>query len=163
MATELSKDKELKVTPITKRAKGVFYVFVAQWNKDITDALWHGCHNTLLEAGIDEENIIGVPVPGTVELVNAAGVALNDHQTEGVIIIGCVIRGDTPHFDYVCQIVSQGTAILNSQGKAPVIFGVLTVDNIQQALDRAGGKLGNKGAEAGVAAVEMVNLRYAIL
>ncbi len=98
-------------------------------------------------------------MPGTVELVNAAAMALTHMpDLKAIILLGCVIRGDTPHFDYVCQIVSQGTAELNARGDAPVIFGVLTVENQQQALDRAGGALGNKGAEAAVAAIHMANL-----
>ena len=117
----------------------------------------------LVKAGVAPDRIKMRSVPGTVELVNAAAIAMragerNGHKTEAVIVIGCVIRGDTPHFDYVCQIAAQGTATLNAQGKAPVIFGVLTVDNETQALERAGGALGNKGAEAAVAAVSMVNL-----
>ena len=134
-------------------------IFTAEWNPTVTDALRDGAIDVLHKAGINDNAIVSHSVPGTVELVNAAAMALTHMpDVNAIIIIGCVIRGDTPHFDYVCDIVSQGTAQLNALGKAPVIFGVLTVDNEQQALDRAGGVLGNKGAEAAVAAIKMANL-----
>lgn len=136
-------------------------IFTAEWNPDVTHALRDGAVQTLLKAGAKRENILCHDVPGTVELVNAAALALNKKQPSAVIVIGCVIRGDTPHFDYVCQQVAQGVAMLNARGESPVIFGVLTTENLQQALDRAGGKLGNKGAEAACAAVEMGNLHFA--
>lgn len=159
MATELNKNREVEVPQIYEGSKGRFYIFVAKWNEEITEALKEGAYKALWESGIDKIDIEVHYVPGTVELVNAAATALADDRTEGVIVIGCVIRGDTPHFDYVCGIVSQGVSQLNALGKAPVVFGVLTVDNMQQALDRAGGKLGNKGYEAGAALIEMANLR----
>ena len=134
-------------------------VFTAKWNPEVTHALRDGAIDVLHKAGVSDANIFSEDVPGTVELANVAGLALRSMpDLSAIIIIGCVIRGDTPHFDYVCDIVSQATARLNSMGGAPVIFGVLTVDNQQQALDRAGGVLGNKGAEAAVAAIEMANL-----
>jgi len=134
-------------------------IFTAIWNPKITGALRDGALDVLHKAGVSDNSIFMHDVPGTVELVNAAAMALNYMpDVKAIIIIGCVIRGDTPHFDYVCDIVSQGTSRLNAQGKTPVIFGVLTVDNEQQALDRAGGSLGNKGAEAAVAAISMANL-----
>lgn len=134
-------------------------VFTAKWNPEITHALRDGALDVLHKAGVKDTSLYVEDVPGTVELANAAGLALRSMpDLSAVIIIGCVIRGDTPHFDYVCDIVSQATARLNAKGRTPVIFGVLTVDNQQQALDRAGGSLGNKGAEAAVAAIEMANL-----
>lgn len=154
---------ELQIPPVNPAAEGNFYIITADWNPRITHALRDGAADVLVKAGVAPDRIKMRSVPGTVELVNAAAIAMragerNGHKTEAVIVIGCVIRGDTPHFDYVCQIAAQGTATLNAQGKAPVIFGVLTVDNETQALERAGGALGNKGAEAAVAAVSMVNL-----
>lgn len=134
-------------------------IFTAEWNPAVTHALRDGAIDVLRKAGVNDSNIQTYDVPGTVELVNAAAIAVKHHpDLSAVIIIGCVIRGDTPHFDYVCEIVAQGTAELNARGVTPVIFGVLTVDNLQQALDRAGGSLGNKGAEAAVAAIKMANL-----
>lgn len=132
-------------------------IVTAAWNPQITRALRDGALETLLKAGIKRENIRLHDVPGTVELVNA-GAMLAARRPDAVIIIGCVIRGDTPHFDYVCMHTAQGAAIINARGETPLIFCVLTVDNMQQAIDRAGGCLGNKGAEAAVAAIEMANL-----
>ena len=156
---------ELEIPVLNPEVAGNFYVITADWNPRITHALRDGAIDVLLKAGVDEKRIKSLAVPGTVELVNAAAVALeaarvNGHKTEAVIVIGCVIRGDTPHFDYVCQIAAQGTADLNARGGAPVVFGVLTVDNEQQALDRAGGVLGNKGSEAAAAAVTMANFPH---
>lgn len=158
---------ELQIPVLNPHATGNFYVITANWNPKITHALRDGAIEVLKNAGVAENRIISLSVPGTVELVNAAAVAMkagkqNGHKTEAVIAIGCVIRGDTPHFDYVCEIAAHGMAMLNSKGKAPILFGVLTVDNEQQALDRAGGCLGNKGAEAAVAAIEMVNFPYSL-
>lgn len=153
---------ELSIPALCPEQKSPFYIVTADWNPDVTYALRDGAAEVLRKAGVSEKNIRTVSVPGTVELVNAAGVLLENAAPAAVIVIGCVIRGDTPHFDYVCQIAAQGVASLNARGKAPVIFGVLTVDNLQQALDRAGGKLGNKGEEAAAAAVTMANFPYLI-
>ncbi len=136
-------------------------IVTAEWNQEITHALRDGAVDTLLRAGIKEEHIHCHDVPGTVELINAAGVLMR-RRPDAVIIIGCVIRGDTPHFDYVCQQAAAGAAILNSRGETPLIFGVLTVDSLPQAQERAGGALGNKGAEAAVAAIEMANFHASI-
>lgn len=150
---------ELEIPRVADLANFKCAVFTAEWNPKITDALRDGALDVLHRAGVSDTGIFVQPVPGTVELVNAAAMALNYMpDLNAIIIIGCVIRGDTPHFDYVCDIVAEGTARLNAHGKAPVIFGVLTVENEQQALDRAGGPLGNKGAEAAVAAIKMANL-----
>lgn len=148
----------LEVPQLNKKGTGKFYVVTADWNQEITHALRDGAIDVLRKAGLDDKNIKSVAVPGTVELVNAAALMVHGGDAAAVIVIGCVIRGDTPHFDYVCQIAAQGIANLNSQGKTPVIFGVLTVDNMRQAQERAGGILGNKGAEAAAAAISMVNL-----
>lgn len=136
-------------------------IVTAEWNPAVTHALRDGAIETLLSAGVHKENIRCHDVPGTVELVNAAGVLVK-RRPDAVIIIGCVIRGDTPHFDYVCQQAATGAAIINARGETPLIFGVLTVDNLQQALDRAGGALGNKGSEAAVAAIRMANFHSSI-
>lgn len=135
-------------------------VVVARWNNNITDVLLQGALASFGAVGLGSDSIDVVRVPGTVELVYAAARAQACGRYNAVIVIGCVIRGDTPHFDYVCQIAAQGTAQLNASGTVPVIFGVLTVDNLQQALDRAGGCLGNKGSEAAAAAIEMANLSF---
>lgn len=160
MSTILNTDgRNLEIPAIIEPDSFKCAIFTAEWNEKITGALRDGALDVLRKAGVDEKSLFVQSVPGTVELVNAAALALNYMpDIKAVIVIGCVIRGDTPHFDYVCDIVSRGTAELNAKGKAPVIFGVLTVDNQQQAEERAGGALGNKGAEAAVAAIKMANL-----
>ena len=137
-------------------------IITAEWNPDITHALRDGAIETLRSAGVDDSRIQLFSVPGTVELVNAAATVARNVVTDAIIVIGCVIKGDTPHFDYVCMHTANGIATINANGGVPVIFGVLTVNNLQQALDRAGGCLGNKGAEAAVAAIEMANLHDAV-
>ena len=159
MSTALNTNgDQLEIPSIDKKTVGKFYIITADWNKEITYTLRDGALKILKEAGVADKNIKSFNVPGTVELVNAAGLCVHSGDAAAVIVIGCVIRGDTPHFDYVCEIAAQGVANLNTLGKAPVIFGVLTVDNLLQAQQRAGGVLGNKGAEAAIAAVTMANL-----
>ena len=140
----------------------IFHIVTADWNPAITHTLRDGARDVLLKAGVKEENVRLHAVAGTVELINAAASIIGRHHPDGVIIIGCVIRGDTPHFDYVCMQAAQGAAILNAKGDTPVTFGVLTTDNLRQAEERAGGVLGNKGAEAACAAIQMANLRYSL-
>lgn len=125
------------------------------WNSHITEALLAGAIETLKSAGIDDDMIDTFEVPGAVELTFAAAKLVDTGNYDAIIILGCVIRGGTPHFDYVCQSVTQGNAYLNSECDIPIIFGVLTVDNEQDAIDRAGGRLGNKGAECAQAALIM--------
>lgn len=159
MSTILNTNGEnLQIPAIEKKVAGKFYIVTAEWNSDITFSLRDGAVETLKKAGVDPGKIKCLHVPGTVELVNAAALTVKGGDAAAVIVIGCVIRGDTPHFDYVCSIAAQGVALLNAEGKAPVIFGVLTVENLQQAQERAGGILGNKGSEAAAAAVSMANL-----
>lgn len=161
MATVLNTNGDtLDIPQLNSKVKGPFYVITAEWNKDITHSLRDAAVEVLLKAGVQESNIKKISVPGTVELVNIAAMAVHQNSSAAVIVIGCVIRGDTPHFDYVCQIAAQGVAQLNSLGKAPVIFGVLTTDNLSQAQERAGGILGNKGAEAAAAAVNLANIHH---
>lgn len=125
------------------------------WNSHITTALESGCLQTLQSAGIESDMVDTFQVPGAVELTYAASSLIETGLYNAVIVLGCVIRGGTPHFDYVCQSVTQGITQLNADCDIPVIFGVLTVDNEQDALDRAGGSLGNKGSEAAEAALLM--------
>lgn len=157
----------LQVAELNPAVKGDFYIFTADWNPKITHSLRDAAIDVLLKGGVAASRIHSHAVAGTVELINAAGAAMQsknhkDTVPAAIIIIGCVIRGDTPHFDYVCEIAAHGTARLNARGDSPVIFGVLTVDNEQQAIDRAGGCLGNKGAEAAAAAIGMANLHCEI-
>ena len=138
-----------------------YAIAIADWNCDITFKLLEGAIEALVDNGVKQEHIDVVHVPGTFELTYAAMRFQQKECYKGIIVLGCVIRGDTPHFDYVCSGVTQGVATLNAQvGNVPVIFGVLTVDNKQQALDRAGGCLGNKGTEAGITAIRMASLAF---
>ena len=130
----------------------------AEWNGHITGALRDGALKTLRDYGMPDKNVTVVTVPGAVELTFAASKLIETGSFDAIIIIGCVIKGDTPHFDYVCQSVTQGMTSLNADCDVPVIFGVLTVNEEQQALDRAGGSLGNKGSEAAETAIKMVAL-----
>ena len=133
-----------------------YAVIVADWNSEITYAMAEGAIRTLTDAGVQDEHIEVVHVPGAVELTYAAAQFVG--EVDAIIVIGCVIKGDTPHFDYVCSSVTQGVTDLNVLGTTPVIFSVLTTLDKQQALDRAGGKLGNKGIEGAYTAIRMANL-----
>ena len=134
-----------------------FAIVVSEWNSNITGALCEGAVATLLPHGVDEKDIIVKTVPGSFELTFGAAAFMNQGEVDAVIVLGSVVRGDTPHFDYVCQGVTQGIAHLNAEGDIPVIFGVLTTDNMEQAEERAGGKLGNKGSECAETAIKMIN------
>ena len=139
-------------------AKGrKFAVVVSEWNSNITYALRDGAVNTLLQYGAAEEDIIVKTVPGSFELTFGAALFLNEGEVDAIIVLGSVVRGETPHFDYVCQGVTQGIAQLNAEGDIPVIFGVLTTDTMEQAEERAGGKLGNKGSECAETAIKMID------
>ncbi|MCQ2131840.1 MAG: 6,7-dimethyl-8-ribityllumazine synthase [Bacteroidaceae bacterium] len=132
-------------------------IVVAEWNENITGALLQGALDTLLLNGVKEEDIHTETVPGSFELVfGSAQMAQTD--VDAVIAIGCVIRGDTPHFDYICQGTTQGLAHLNATQGKPIIYGLLTTNNLEQAQERAGGRLGNKGDECAVTAIKMVAL-----
>jgi 6,7-dimethyl-8-ribityllumazine synthase len=130
-------------------------IIQAEWNGHITGALAQGAIDTLKSHGITDDCIDLFHVPGAVELTYAASAVIETGAFDVVIVLGCVIRGGTPHFDYVCQSVTQGVTHLNAECDIPVIFGVLTVDTEQDALDRAGGSLGNKGSEAAETALKM--------
>lgn len=131
-------------------------VVTADWNREVNDRLLAGALDVFEKAGLKDHQVEQYRVPGAVELVYAASRIMNSPKKyNAIVVIGTVIRGDTPHFDYVCSQASDGVCRLNCKGDTPVIFGVLTVNTLQQALDRAGGSLGNKGAEAAVAAVRM--------
>ncbi|MBQ9171214.1 MAG: 6,7-dimethyl-8-ribityllumazine synthase [Bacteroidaceae bacterium] len=130
-------------------------IVVSEWNEKITGALLEGACQTLMKHGVREESIIVKPVPGSFELIYGAARFVSSGLVDVVIAIGCVIRGDTPHFDYICQGVTQGLADLNREGKIPVIYGLLTCNTLEQAEQRSGGMLGNKGDECAVTAIKM--------
>jgi len=136
-----------------------FAIVVAEWNTEITEALYTGAFETLLKYGAEKKKIKRMNVPGTYELSLGAQWALEDKKIDAVICLGCVIQGETRHFDFICQAVAQGITNVALKFSKPVIFGVLTTDNQQQALDRAGGKHGNKGDEAAATAIKMLSLK----
>jgi 6,7-dimethyl-8-ribityllumazine synthase len=136
-----------------------FGIVVSDWNTDVTGALLDGAVKTLKKYGTPVENIVVKHVPGSFELTIGAQFLAEYDDLDAVICLGCVIQGETPHFTYICQGVTQGITQLNLEYNIPFIFGVLTTDNHQQALDRAGGKHGNKGDEAAVTAIKMAALQ----
>lgn len=138
-------------------------IAVAEWNREVTFALRDGAIRTLTRYGVNENDIVVRHVPGSYELPLAASWLINLAEVDAVICIGCVIQGETPHFDYICQAVSQGIMKLSLNTEVPVIFGVLTTLNQQQALDRAGGKHGNKGDEAAYTALRMLDTEDELL
>lgn len=137
-----------------------FGIVVSEWNNHITDRLLEGAVETLQANGVDASNITVSRVPGSYELIYGAAQMAKHGYVDAIIAIGCVIRGDTPHFDYICEGVTQGLAQLNATGSKPVIFGLITVNTPEQAEERAGGKLGNKGNEFAVTAIKMVDYAW---
>jgi 6,7-dimethyl-8-ribityllumazine synthase len=131
-------------------------IVASRFNSDVTDLLLKGAVEALLEAGVADDRIVAVSVPGAFEIPGTAQ-ALASH-VDAVVCLGAVIRGETEHFTYVASGVQQGVVRVSLDTGVPIIFGVLTTDNVEQALDRAGGEIGNKGAEAAMDAVEMANL-----
>ncbi|MBQ2540274.1 MAG: 6,7-dimethyl-8-ribityllumazine synthase [Paludibacteraceae bacterium] len=159
MTTDLSKYDATQLPSADVLGRQRYAIIVADWNSEITYAMAQGALETFVKHGVREENIRVVHVPGTVELTFAAARLMHEEvDLDAIVVIGCVIQGDTPHFDYVCQSVTQGVTALNVQADVPVVFSVLTVLNRQQALDRCGGRLGNKGVEGAVTAIHMANL-----
>ncbi len=134
-----------------------FGVVVSEWNSEVTEALYSGAVDTLLKHGVKRENIKRKSVPGSFELSLGAQWMAADPNIDAVICLGCVIHGETRHFEFICQAVSQGITQVALKFDKPVIFGVLTTDTHQQALDRAGGKHGNKGDEAAATAIKMLS------
>jgi 6,7-dimethyl-8-ribityllumazine synthase len=158
MATENKNLSQYKKEALPNVTAKRFGIITSEWNETVTEGMRKGAEETLLDCGVLSENIIQWNVPGSFELVNGAKKMLSKEQIDAIIVIGCVIQGETKHFDFVCQGVTQGVAYLNATQNIPVIFCVLTDNNLQQSLDRSGGKHGNKGIEAAVAAIKMVNL-----
>lgn len=149
---------EISAMPDTTNMR--FGLVVSEWNNNITDVLLEGAVQTLKANGVSDSNITVSRVPGSFELIFGAAQMAKYGYVDAVIAIGCVIRGDTPHFDYICEATSQGLAQLNATGSKPVIFGLITVNTLEQAQERAGGKLGNKGNEFAVTAIKMVDYAW---
>jgi 6,7-dimethyl-8-ribityllumazine synthase len=137
----------------------VFAIVVAEWNTEVTGALYTGAVNTLLAHGAVSENILTVSVPGSFELSLGAQKMAQKGQVDAVICLGCVIQGETRHFDFICQAVADGITNVSLKYDKPVIFGVLTPNTQAQAMDRAGGKHGNKGDEAAITAIKMLAIK----
>lgn len=133
-----------------------FAIVVSEWNEEVTEALFQGAYETLVSHGADKKNIVRKNVPGSFELTLAAQWMAQEEGVDAVICIGCVVQGETKHFDFICGAVAQGITNVSLKYNKPVIFGVLTPNTQKQALDRAGGKYGNKGDEAAITAVKML-------
>ncbi len=157
MATKNLSEYDINSVPSGKGLR--FGIIVSEWNNEITEALYKGAYDVFLKHGVKEEDIFKEYVPGTFELTYGAQSMVKNANLDAVIVLGCVIQGETRHFDFICQGVSQGITDLNRTQNIPVIFGVLTTDTQQQAADRAGGRLGNKGDEAAVTALKMAAFR----
>jgi len=147
-----------EIVPVASEMR--FGIVVSDWNKEITWSLLEGAVKTLKKHGATDKNIVIKHVPGSFELTLGAQLLAENDDLDAVICLGCVIQGETPHFTFICQGVTQGITQLNLEYNIPFIFGVLTTLNQQQAVDRAGGKLGNKGDEAAVTAIKMAALQH---
>lgn len=161
MATKNLSEYDLTSVPSATSMK--FAIVVAEWNYEITGALAQGAVDTLKKHGAKEENIVIKHVPGSFELTLGAQYMAEFTDADAIIVLGCVIQGETRHFDFICEGVTQGITQLNMKYNKPFIFGLLTTDNQQQALDRAGGRLGNKGDEAAVTAIKMLALKQDLI
>ncbi|NCO56010.1 MAG: 6,7-dimethyl-8-ribityllumazine synthase [Bacteroidetes bacterium CG02_land_8_20_14_3_00_31_25] len=157
MSINLKSNKNDNTIPNAENMK--FGIVVAEWNSKITDALLDAAIDTLKKCNVKEENIIVRYVPGCIELTAASKFMAELTDVDSVICIGCVIQGETKHFDYVCLSVVEGITELNIKYNIPFIFCVLTTANYQQAIERAGGNMGNKGTESALTAVKMVELK----
>ena len=136
-----------------------FGIVVSEWNYNITGALLAGAVKTLQTHGAKDENILVQHVPGSFELTFGSAQMIQSGKVDAVIAIGCVVRGDTPHFDYICEGVTAGLSRLNVEYDVPVIFGLITTNNLLQAQERSGGRLGNKGDECAITALQMMAFR----
>ena len=158
MSSALKNLSEFSGDNISDVSKKRFAVIVSEWNTEITEALFNGVEETLLSHNVSKENIYRKDVPGSFELTLGAQWAAQVDEIDAVICLGCVIQGETKHFDFICDAVANGVTNVSLKYNKPVIFGVLTPNTMQQALDRAGGKHGNKGVEAGITAIKMLSI-----
>lgn len=159
MATKNKNLSAYNQAEIPSAKKMIFGIVVADWNSEVTFPLLDGAYKTLIEHGAKEDNILVKHVPGTFELTLGAQFMAEYADLDAVICLGCVIQGETRHFDFICQGVTHGITELNMNYNIPFIFGVLTTENMEQALARSGGKHGNKGVEAAVTAIKMAALQ----
>ena len=156
MATTLKNLSEYSEKNIADISGKRFAIVVAEWNAQVTEALFEGAHRTLLKEGAQAENIIRKNVPGSFELTLGAQWVAERSDIDAVICLGCVIQGETRHFDFICNAVAHGLTDVGLKFNKPVIFGVLTPNTLEQALDRAGCRHGNKGDEASITAIKML-------
>jgi 6,7-dimethyl-8-ribityllumazine synthase len=152
----LSQDSNNRNIKIANPEKLKVTLVVSEWHSEITNKLFEGAKNLLIKNGLLEENLKRLDVPGSFELIYGSRMAQNNNQ-HAVIAIGCVIKGETPHFDFICHAVSTGIKDLNILYKTPVIFCVLTDNNIEQSFERSGGKYGNKGEDSALAALKIIS------
>jgi len=159
MATEGKNLSYYDNTTIPNAKDMLFGIVVSEWNPDITNGLLKGALSALKDNGVSDANIIVTHTPGSFELALAAQHLLEYTTVDGVIVLGSVIQGETKHFDFVCQGVTNGVMEVSLKYNKPVIFGVLTDNTMQQAIDRSGGKHGNKGIECAIACIKMIALK----
>lgn len=153
-----AKNLSKSVSDIPTLPEGKIGIITAEWNEDITFKMRDACEDELIKHGVQKENIIKLTVPGAFELPSAAKMLHANQKMDAIICIGCVIKGETKHDEYISNAVASGIMNLSIVSGKPIIFGVLTTNDHQQALDRAGGKHGNKGIEAAHTALKMVHL-----
>ena len=157
MATALKNLSEYTSSGFGDLSQTRIGIVVSEWNDQVTNALFQGAFETLVKESVNPENIVVKTVPGSFELTHGAQHLLETHnEVRAVICLGCVIQGETRHFDFICEAVANGVTNVSIKYNKPVIFGVLTTDNLQQAIDRSGGKHGNKGVEAAITALRML-------
>ena len=169
MATHINNNFDLESDAISEVDKMKFGIVVSNWNNNITDNLFDGAYKTLLKYGAKKSNIKKIDVPGSFELVYGCKKMQNRgvdvviskliKKYDGFVAIGCIIKGETDHYNYICQSVSNGISQLNIINDVPIVFCVLTDHNIEQSVNRSGGKLGNKGIESAVAAIKMACIK----
>jgi|TARA_B100001250_G_scaffold139574_1_gene119524 6,7-dimethyl-8-ribityllumazine synthase len=157
VATNINNNFDLDSNNLSNIDKIKFGIVVSNWNKNITDNLYDGAFNTLLKYGANENNIKKLEVPGSFELVYGCKKMQNENL-DVIIAIGCVVKGETDHYDYICSSVSNGITQLNIINDTPIVFCVLTDHNIEQSISRSGGKHGNKGVESAIAAIKIASI-----
>lgn len=158
MATTYHNLSQYDATQVPDAHNMTFGIVVSEWNPKVTDSLLKGCVETLTKQGAQVNNILIEHVPGSFELTFGAQQFIRQSNVDAVIILGCVVKGETPHFDYVCMGVTQGVTYLNATTNTPVIYGLVTANTMEQAIARSGGSLGNKGVECAIAAIKMIDL-----
>jgi 6,7-dimethyl-8-ribityllumazine synthase len=159
MATALKNLSDYDASKIPSASDMHFAIVVSEWNSEITFSLLKGACDTLVKHGANADHIIIEYVPGSFELTAGARMLAETSNFDAVLCLGCVIRGETPHFEYICESVALGITQLNIKYDIPFVFGVLTTEDMTQARERSGGKHGNKGDEAAITAIKMVDLK----